>query len=548
MNFLHGIQLVIILSTLFFLVLGLTPVFQKLLAAPLPDKIRKIFGEHVQREMNSRTYLMSLIAFHILGFFILFFMQIFQHVLPLNPNQLPAVTWDLAINTAVSFITNTNWQAYSGETSMSHFTQMLGLGVQNFLSAAVGICGVLVLVRGLTRSQTRLIGNFWEDLIKSTLFILLPLSFVLTPILMSQGIPQTFEGKAKIVQRDQSPHLMQDIPVGPVASQVAIKQLGTNGGGYYGVNSAHPLENPTPVSNFFQLLAILLIPAILVLVFGRMIGDVRHGRALFITMVLFLALGLWGSFWSEFNYGTLEGKETRFGIFGSTVWSVFTTAASNGSVNAMHDSMSPLSGGIQLFNMMLGEVIFGGVGSGLYGMVLFVVLSVFLSGLMVGRSPEYQGKRIETPEMIATVIALFLPSLVVLIGTAVTLTYPTALKSLGNPGVHGFSEIVYAWTSAANNNGSAFGGLNANTPFFNIGLSIAMIIGRFGVLIPVIYISGRLAQKIKAPKTSGTFSTHSPLFIVLLFFVIVLVGGLTFFPTLTLGPILEHFMLISKKV
>ncbi|MBE7440627.1 MAG: potassium-transporting ATPase subunit KdpA [Spirochaetales bacterium] len=501
----------------------------------------KLSGVDAERSMTWQEYSLALLKFHTIGFFVLFALLSLQGLAPLNPEGLPGLSWHLALNTTVSFITNTNWQAYSGESTLSYLSQMLGLGVQNFLSAASGLAVAIALSRALAQDKGKL-GNFWADLTRSLLYILLPLSFLLALFLVSQGVVQNFSGYVRALDGGI-------IPGGPAASQIAIKQLGTNGGGFFGTNSAHPYENPTPGSNLLQLISILLIPVAMVFTFGALTGLKAHSRALFVTMGILLVSGLGLMLWAESQVhplidriSWLEGKELRFTNDSSLLWAGFTTAASNGSVNSMHASLAPLAGGAALMNMMLGEIIFGGAGAGLYGMVLFVILTVFLAGLMVGRTPEYAGKKIGKMEIQLAAIGLILPSVLVLAGTGITLLLPDALTSLSNRGPHGLSELLYAFTSAANNNGSAFAGLNANTPYFNVSLAICMLAGRFGVIIPVLAIAGSLSQKKSLPPSSGTFPTEGPLFIVLLLSVILLVGALTFFPSLCLSVIPEHLV------
>lgn len=503
----------------------------------------------LQESMGWRRYALTALLFNLVGLVVLLAMQLWQSGLPLNPADRTGVPLDLAFNTAVSFVTNTNWQAYSGEDAMSYFVQMVGLGVQNFVSAATGIAVLIALIRGLRQGESEGIGNFWSDLFRSVM-LLLPFSFVLAIFLVSQGVVMNFN--APVISVFDG--FTQILPQGPGASQIAIKQLGTNGGGFFGVNSAHPYENPTELANLAESLSILILPAALVFTFGRMIGDVRQGRALFAAMMILFLFGLGVSLLSEFQPNPalgvqagemMEGKETRFGITQSVLWSVATTAASNGSVNAMHDSLSPLSGGVALLNMLLGQIVFGGVGSGLYGMILFVVLTVFMTGLMVGRSPEYLGKRIEAFEVKMAMIGVLVPAGVVLVLTGIACIYEPALQSLTNAGPHGFSEILYAFASGANNNGSAFGGLAANTPFYNYTIGGAMLVGRYAPMVTTLAIAGSLARKRIAPPSSGVFPTHSLLFVLLLIGVILIVGALTFFPALTLGPILEHLLMQS---
>lgn len=504
-------------------------------------------------QMNWKTYATALLAFNALGLVLLFLLQIFQADLPLNPQGLPNVSWHLALNTAVSFVTNTNWQGYSGESTMSYLTQMLGLTVQNFVSAATGMAVAVALCRGLTRTEGRKIGNFWTDLYRGTIYLLLPLSIVLAVVLSFEGVVQSFGPYVKALGLDG---VEQIIPLGPAASQVAIKQLGTNGGGFFGVNSAHPFENPTPFSNWLQLVSILLIPVAMVFTFGEYAKNKRQAWALFCAMAILLVAGLSISLFYEYNGNlslgaevaagpSLEGKETRLGMTNSILWSVFTTAASNGSVNAMHSSLSPISGAIAMFNIMLGEIIFGGVGAGLYGMFLFVLMTVFLSGLMVGRTPEYLGKKIEAREIQMVLLGILFPSACILLGAGVSVVLPVALSSLANQGPHGLSEILYAFSSAAGNNGSAFAGLSANTVYYNLALGLVMLIGRFGVILPILCIAGSMAEKRQASAGQGTFPTDSALFVSLLIGVILIVGGLTFLPTLALGPIVEHLLMLQ---
>jgi len=502
-------------------------------------------------EMKWTSYAVALLVFNLAGIVLLLAIQMLQAFLPLNSEHLAGVPFLLALNTAVSFVTNTNWQAYSGEATMSLFTQMAGLAVQNFLSAATGIAVAVAVTRGLVRKSSGTIGNFWVDLVRATLYVLLPLSFLLAVIFLWQGVPQTLESRTEVVTLSGTG---QVIPLGPVASQVAIKQVGTNGGGFYGVNAAHPFENPTPLTNFLQMLAIFAIPAGLTSFFGRMTGDRRQGWVLFgVMLVLFLA-GFAVSWWAESRPNPalglsvpMEGKEVRFGVMNSVLFSTATTDASCGAVNAMHDSLSPLAGGVALLNMLLGEVVFGGVGAGLYGMRLCVVLTVFLAGLMVGRTPEYLGKKLEAREIRRAVIGVLAPCVCILIGLAVACAVPAGSATLGNQGPHGFSEMFYAFTSAAANNGSAFGGLGVNNDFYNATLAVCMFLGRFAVIIPVLAVAGSLAGKKTAPPSPGTFPTHGATFGVLLIAVIVIVGALTFFPALCLGPIAEHLLLMGGR-
>jgi len=556
MSTLDFIQILLFLT----LLTGLTPVLggfmnkvftgQKHFMLPVFGWFESIIYRLVKvdptEESNWKTYTFGLLLFNLIGFVFLFLIQLFQSVLPLNPAGLPNVSWHSAFNTAVSFMTNTNWQGYAGETTLSWFVQMIGLTVQNFVSAATGISVMLALIRGLSRKTTNELGNFWVDLTRSTIYILIPLSIVLAVLLTGQGVVQNFKPYETITTLQGAE---QVIPSGPVASQIAIKQLGTNGGGFFNTNSSHPFENPTPFSNFLEMLAILLIPASLTYTYGKMVGSIRQGWTIFAAMMILLVTGLAISLYSEYasnpvfgNLSLMEGKETRFGITNSVLWSTSTTAASNGSVNAMHDSLSPLSGMVAMLNIMLGEVIFGGIGAGLYGMVVFVILTVFIAGLMVGRTPEYLGKKVEAFEVQMAVIAVLAPSFVILVFSAWASVSNFGISSLNNDGAHGFSEILYAFSSAAGNNGSAFAGLNANTVFYNLTLGAGMLIGRFGIIIPVLAIAGNMAKKKITPVSSGTFRTDNWLFISLLIAVILIVGGLTFFPALSLGPITEHIL------
>lgn len=507
----------------------------------------KFIGINKDEETNWKSYTFSLILFNLIGFVFVFLIQIFQAHLPLNPANLPNVSWHSSFNTSVSFMTNTNWQGYAGETTLSYFAQMIGLAVQNFVSAATGIAVLLALIRGISRKATDKLGNFWTDLTRSTLYVLLPLSILLAIILIGQGVVQNFKSYETVQTLTGT---QQIIPMGPAASQIAIKQLGTNGGGFFNSNSSHPFENPTPLSNFLEMLSILLIPAALTFTYGKMIGSSRQGWSVFTAMMILLIAGLCISLYAEYSsnpvFGHLplmEGKETRFGITNSILWSITTTAASNGSVNAMHDSLSPISGMMALINIMLGEVIFGGVGAGLYGMVIFIILTVFIAGLMVGRTPEYLGKKIQAFEVQMAMIAVLAPNIVILLFAAWASVSASGLSSLNNPGPHGLTEIIYAYSSAAGNNGSAFAGLNANTLFYNLTLGFGMLIGRFGVIIPVLAIAGNMAGKKITPPSAGTFRTDNWLFIGLLIAVIIIVGGLTHFPALSLGPVIEHLQL-----
>jgi len=527
---------------------GETPLWLRWLA-PLERALYRAAGVDPAAEMSWRGYATTLIAFNLLGGAVLLTLQLAQAHLPLNPQGFGAVPLGVAVNTAVSFLTNTNWQAYSGEASLSYLTQMAGLGVQNFLSAATGLAVLAALARGLSRRTVGGLGNFWADLVRSTLYVLLPLSLVFAVVLVSQGVVQSF---APYPTATTLAGTEQVIPLGPAASQVAIKQLGTNGGGFFGVNSAHPFENSTPLSNFLQTLAILLLPAACVYAYGLLTGARRHALVLFTVMLVFFlgALGL--SLWAEYaSPGTaalaLEGKEVRFGVTPSLLWANATTVASNGSVNAMHSSLSPLAGGIALFNMLLGEIVFGGIGSGLYGMVVVAILAVFLAGLMVGRTPEYLGKKIESFEVRMAALAVLVPCAGVLLGCAVSFATEAGRAAVGHAGPHALTEILYAWGSMTNNNGSAFGSLTATGDLYTWGGAFAMLLGRFGVIIPVLALAGRLAAKKTVPPSNGTFPTDGLLFAVLLAGTIVVEVALIYFPALTLGPGLEHLLLTAGR-
>lgn len=519
-------------------------------------------------EMRWQTYAIAMLLFSVVSFVFLYVLQRVQGLLPLNPAGMSAVSPDSSFNTAVSFVSNTNWQGYGGETTMSYLTQMVGLTVQNFVSAAAGMAMLVALIRGLVRHNTQTVGNFWVDMTRTTLYILLPLSLVLAVLLVSQGVVQTLTPYQSVpllqatVDGDGNMVTEQGLALGPAASQIAIKQLGTNGGGFFNVNSAHPFENATPFSNFLEMLSILLIPAALCYTFGKMVGDTRQGWALLAAMTIILVIFLVGAYAAEAAGnprlaalgidqtttalnpgGNMEGKEVRFGIPNSALWATATTAASNGSVNAMHDSFTPLGGLVTLVMMQLGEVVFGGVGSGLYGMLAFVIVAVFVAGLMVGRTPEYLGKKIEAYEMkMASLVILIMP-LVVLGFTALAVVLDAGKATVFNPGAHGFSEVLYAFTSQGNNNGSAFAGLGANNPFYNTLGGLAMLIARFWLAIPVLAIAGSLARKKKVPTGAGTLPTHTPLFVGWLIAIVILVGALNFLPALALGPIVEQLML-----
>jgi K+-transporting ATPase ATPase A chain len=537
------------------------------LLGPVERGIYRLAGVDPQVEANWKRYTFQVLLVNLIGLLVVYLLQRLQGVLPLNPQGFAGVSADSAFNTAVSFATNTNWQGYGGETTMSYLTQMLGLGVQNFLSAASGMAVLIALVRGFVRRQATEIGNFYVDFTRSTLYILLPLSFALALGLVSQGVVQSFSayGTAELVDPVAIEVTQQTIPLGPAASQVAIKQLGTNGGGFFNVNSAHPFENPTPLSNFLEMLAILLIPAALCYTFGRMVGDTRQGWAIMAAMLVIFVPLTFGAYFAEQAGnpllalagadiqvsatqpgGNMEGKEMRFGIANSALWAASTTAASNGSVNSMHDSYTPLGGLVPMWLMQLGEVVFGGVGSGLYGMLMFAVVAVFIAGLMVGRTPEYLGKKIEAFEVKMASLVLLVPPLLVLVGTAIAVVTPSAVSSIANPAAHGYSEILYAFSSAGNNNGSAFAGLSANTPFYNIALGVAMWGSRYWLMIPVLALAGSLAAKKSTAVTAGTLPTHTPLFITVLVGVVLMVGALTFLPALALGPIVEHLQMTAR--
>lgn len=533
---------------------------------PLERLLYRGAGINPKQEMGWLQYTLAVLAFNVLGLLFLYALLRTQGALPMNPAGLPNLTPELAFNTAVSFVSNTNWQAYSGESTMSYLSQMLGLTVQNFLSAATGMAVLLVLLRGFIRRETKALGNFWVDMTRSTLYILLPLSLVLSLALVSQGVVQTFAPyeTATTLEATSTSVKTQTLALGPVASQVAIKQLGTNGGGFYGVNSAHPYENPTPLSNLLEMLSILLIPAALCITAGYLLGDRRQGVALLAAMTLVTVLMSWACVEAEQHGnplyaqlgvstqasalspgGNMEGKEMRFGVVNSAIWATATTAASNGSVNAMHDSFTPLGGFVPMWMMMLGEVIFGGAGSGLYGMLVFAILAVFVAGLMIGRTPEYLGKKINAFDMKMAALVILIPPFMVLVGTAIAVVTPVALASISNPGAHGFSQILYAFTSAGNNNGSAFGGLSVNTPFYNNMLSLTMLLSRFWLIIPVLALAGSLAAKKSIPVSVGTLPTHTPLFIFLLIATVVIVGALTFLPAVALGPVVEQLQMLS---
>jgi K+-transporting ATPase ATPase A chain len=520
--------------------------------APVESGIYRIMGIRGESVMGAKEYTLAALLFGGIGLAVVFAIQMLQNILPFNPEHMGAVNWDLAFNTAASFVSNTNWQAYSGESTLSYFTQSVGLTVQNFLSAATGIAVLFALVRGFTVRQQKTIGNFWVDLTRTTLYILIPLSLILAVLLVSQGVVQTLGAYREVSALESG--AVQTIPLGPAASQIAIKQLGTNGGGFFGPNSAFPLENPTPLSNLLELLSILLIPAALCVSFGRAVKDHRQGRAIYIVMVILLVTALAFTALSE-QYtapafdgvaaaGNMEGKETIHGVGTSALWAVVTTAASNGSVNSMHDSFTPLGGMIPMFLMQLGEIVFGGVGSGLYGMLAFVILTVFIAGLMVGRTPEYLGKKIEAFDMKMVCLIVLAPLLLTLSGAAVAVMMPEADAWLTNSGAHGFSEILYAFSSMGNNNGSAFGGYSANTVFTNVAGGVIMLTVRFVPLTAAIFLAGNLAGKKNIASSEGTLSTSNALFMALLTGVVLIVAALSFLPALALGPVADYFTTI----
>jgi K+-transporting ATPase ATPase A chain len=567
------------------------PTWMAKAVGPLERLVYRAGAVDERSDMSWVRYAAAVMLFNLLGLLVVYALQRLQGVLPLNPQGLGAVTPDSSFNTAVSFATNTNWQGYGGETTMSYLTQMLGLTVQNFVSAATGMAVLIALIRGFARKNAQGVGNFWVDLTRSTLYILLPLALVLALAQVSQGVVQTFSpyrtvpllqpveyDSAKLdalgqpekdaqgnTRTEKGVQKEQVIAVGPAASQVAIKQLGTNGGGFFNVNSAHPLENPTPLSSFLEMLAILLIPAALCYTFGKMVGDTRQGWAILAAMTIVFAVLLGCALVAEQSGnarltaagvdtaasdlqsgGNMEGKEVRFGVVNSAIWATATTAASNGSVNSMHDSYTPLGGLVPMWMMQLGEVIFGGVGSGLYGMIVFAIIAVFVAGLMIGRTPEYLGKKIEAFEMKMASLVILIPPAVVLIGTAIAVSVDVGRGGVANPGAHGFSEILYAFSSAGNNNGSAFAGLSANTPFYNTMLGLAMWFSRYWLLVPTLAIAGSLAAKRTVPTGPGTLPTHTPLFVALLIGTVLLVGALTFVPALALGPIVEHLQMVAE--
>ncbi|MGA8863944.1 MAG: potassium-transporting ATPase subunit KdpA [Gallionella sp.] len=568
---------------------GKLPAFVRWMA-PLENVFYRLCGVDSKQEMRWTRYALAMLWFALLSVLVVYAMQRLQGMLPLNPQGFGAVTPDSSFNTAISFMTNTNWQGYGGETTMSYLTQMLGLAVQNFLSAAAGMAVMVALIRGFARHTMETIGNFWVDMTRSIIYILLPLSVVLALVLVSQGVVQNFSAYQTVPTvetitydnpkvdaagnpvkdaagnpvTEKATSKEQSLPMGPAASQIAIKQLGTNGGGFFNVNSAHPYENPTPFSNFVTMLAILLIPAALCYTFGSMVGDTRQGWAFLVAMTLmfagflavaeyselhgnpaFTALGVDQRISATQSGGNMEGKETRFGIVNSALWATATTAASNGSVNSMHDSYTPLGGLVPMAQIQLGEVIFGGVGSGLYGMLVYAVIAVFLAGLMIGRTPEYLGKKLEAFDIKMASLVVLIPPMIILGGTAIAVLMDAGKAGVANPGAHGFSEILYAFSSAVGNNGSAFAGLSANTPFYNSALGFAMFFGRIWLMIPVLALAGSLAGKKRIPASIGSMATHTQMFVWLLIGTVMLVGALNFVPALALGPVIEHLNMIS---
>jgi len=531
-----------------------TPLFP--IVNPVEALLRKLTGD-VPQEQTWKGYTLAMLTFNAAGFVFLYLLLRLQGLLPLNPQQLGGVPEALSFNTAMSFVTNTNWQSYGGETTMSYLVQMFGLAVQNFLSAATGIALAVAFTRAFARNASGTVGNFWDDLTKSTLYILLPLSIIVAVLYMLLGLPQTLGASVEATTLEGA---KQVIALGPIASQEAIKQLGTNGGGFLNANSAHPFENPSAWSNYLSIFAMLVISTALPLMFGRMVGDGRQGRALLITMALFLIVGTGLVYWAETAgnpiltslgidpaMGNMEGKEVRFGLAMTALFALATTGLSCGAVNGMHASLTPLGGFVPLFMIQLGEILPGGVGSGLYGILVIAVLTVFIAGLMVGRTPDYLGKKIEVKEMKLAMLALLILPLVILGFSAVAAMIPVGLSSLANSGPHGLSEIIYAYSSAAGNNGSAFAGLNANTPWYNTTLGIAMFLGRFAYIVPMMAIAGSLAAKTRVPASSGSFPTHGVLFVCLLTGVILILGGLQYFPAVALGPIVEHFLMLAGQ-
>ncbi len=529
--------------------------------APLERGIYRITAASADKEMNWKQYLAALLTFNAFGFLSLMALLMTQQWLPLNPAHIPNMSWHLAMDTAASFMTNTNWQAYNGEVSASYLSQMTGLAVHNFLSAATGIAAALALIRGIRNKASEgenrpgyraPLGNFWVDITRTTLYVFIPLSIILTIFLLSQGVVQNFSSYVHGITLEGKDQIL---PMGPAASQIAIKQLGSNGGGFFGVNSAHPFENPTPFSNFLEWIAILLVPVAIPFVFGRMVKDRSQGHALFAAKTAVFAIGMVIVLVAELGlntmtggHGSMEGKEVRFGIPASAMWAEATTVVSNGSVNAMHDSFSPLGGMIPMINIMLGEIIYGGVGAGMYGMLVFVFITVFFAGLMVGRTPEYLGKKIETREVQLSVLAIIGQTVMILFLAAIAVVTKAGLAGLNNQGPHGLSEIMYAYSSTIGNNGSAFAGLTVNTVFYNVTTTLAMLVGRFVVIVPVLAIAGSLGAKTPIPPSVGTFATNNTTFVVLLIITIIILAGLNFFPALTLGPVLEHFLMLKGMV
>ena len=529
----------------------MTPIME-----PVERFIYRLIGTDETKEMNWKQYAYALIVLNIIGIVFLFVLQLIQGYLPLNPEGFSGVSWDSALNTAISFVTNTNWQGYAGETTMSYLTQMTGLAVQNFLSAAIGIAALLVLIRGFTRKNTDKIGNFWIDITRASLYVLLPIAVILAILLASQGVVQTF---SPYVTAHTLEGVNQTIAVGPVASQEAIKMIGSNGGGFFNANSAHPFENPNTITDILEILAILLIPISLVFTFGYLIKNFKQGLAIFAAMTILFTIGIGIALYTEsqpnpilekmgVTGSNLEGKEVRFGVTQSVLWGVATTDVSNGGVNSMHDSVMPLTGLVYMFNMCTGEVIYGGLGVGLIGMLFYVILSMFVAGLMIGRTPEFLGKKLGPPEMVLSVIPIVLPHVAILTLSAIAISTTVGLSSLANPSSHGLSEILYAYLSTIGNNGSAFAGLSANTLFYNLTGGLAMLIGRFATIIPAIALAGLLAQKGKVQMTSASFPTTGPLFVIIVVAVVILLGALTFFPVFTLGPILDHLFLYGGHI
>ena len=529
----------------------MTPIME-----PVERFIYRLIGTDETKEMNWKQYAYALIVLNIIGIVFLFVLQLIQGYLPLNPEGFSGVSWDSALNTAISFVTNTNWQGYAGETTMSYLTQMTGLAVQNFLSAAIGIAALLVLIRGFTRKNTDKIGNFWIDITRASLYVLLPIAVILAILLASQGVVQTF---SPYVTAHTLEGVNQTIAVGPVASQEAIKMIGSNGGGFFNANSAHPFENPNAITDILEIMAILLIPISLVFTFGYLIKNFKQGLAIFAAMTILFTIGMGIAIYTEsqpnpilekmgVTGSNLEGKEVRFGVTQSVLWGVATTDVSNGGVNSMHDSVMPLTGLVYMFNMCTGEVIYGGLGVGLIGMLFYVILSMFVAGLMIGRTPEFLGKKLGPPEMVLSVIPIVLPHVAILTLSAIAISTTVGLSSLANPSSHGLSEILYAYLSTIGNNGSAFAGLSANTLFYNLTGGLAMLIGRFATIIPAIALAGLLAQKGKVQMTSASFPTTGPLFVLIVVAVVILLGALTFFPVFTLGPILDHLFLYGGHI